>query len=921
MDLILFDLDMTLVDTSALEALRSSKKWKSIKKSLNLTNVYPGILMLLEHLRKEYSVVVVTSSPRGYAEAILNYHELKITNIIAYHDTKNHKPDPEPLIKAIKKYSDDYAKVLHIGDEIVDIQAAYKAKVYKSYLALWGGIDPKNLSDIKIPYQTVETPQQLLELIRGERKVAMIKLKTFNVNPVLEMGLALGNYYKKYSQYNDQISISIREGFKNNNKHHVKFWSDLAAFSIKNHLEEEEVTIDHVIRILGSSELEPSGTSPLDILCNSIAESLSCKYSPELLRKTHATRPLKQTNLRSEREEELKGVYQVSDGVIKDGESLLLVDDISTSGTSSQTVANQILENFPYVKIYFFVLTKTCNPAFGDSVENDSELRDLAQKAGIIHGEDTLVEAEEIKAYKYAIGIDLGTTNSLLAYTILANNDSETHFLSINQPTTTKRRKKDVLCPSVVYYHKKSDKLYIGKGAEDKKYSAVQGVNVFSSSKSELGQKVIFSKSQRRDIVYPYQVSSHVIEYLLKEFKKNVHGELDDCKIVVTVPASFGGSQRTDTLKAIAEAGVNVSEGDLIDEPNAAFVGYLTKFGNQKIPDGSRILIFDMGGGTTDISIVKLLHGGTDEYDVKNLAISRYDLIGGDDIDTHIATAHLLPKLLEENNVSLDEWTYSVREKLIMSKLRKVAKALKESLSSKVIGYIRQENGSSLNSIPWEKLPVDSEVSVEMPDESFKVRKKTYTLSKISMHLGELRAYLEPFTDPKGFLDARKGEYNIISIKSLLSSLEMVSMIAPEKINYILFVGGSTLNPFIIEGVHDYYPTSEVLEYDEPDDVNRVVAWGAARFARQIALKKQIPIIPIVPDKIGILISGREFVPILPGGVEVPYPIDSGDFCLSDPLNLPSSTSQGVQYRSASDQPKGSIKPLEFQKIKFQEKL
>ena len=67
---------------------------------------------------------------------------------------------------------------------------------------------------------------------------------------------------------------------------------------------------------------------------------------------------------------------------------------------------NQILENFPYVKIYFFVLTKTCNPAFGDSVENDSELRDLAQKAGIIHGEDTLVEAEEIN-FLYEISLSL----------------------------------------------------------------------------------------------------------------------------------------------------------------------------------------------------------------------------------------------------------------------------------------------------------------------------------------------------------------------------------------------------------------------------------------------------------------------------------------------------------------------------------
>jgi molecular chaperone DnaK len=895
MDLIIFDLDMTLVDTSALSQHRKAHKWKYIESQLNLSKVYPGILDLIQSLKKDHELVIVTSSPESYARSITDHHNLGIDRIVAYHDTAKHKPHPDPLLEAIEKYADQNGIVIHVGDNIVDIQAASEAKVDKSFLATWGVQRSSKSSMDGIEFTCVDTPQNLLKLIQGEKDMTPLEIIEFEISSLLSKGLSLGYYFKKNTAYYDQISISIREYFKTNDANHVDFWTSLARASLSEYLAGQEIAINHVVRVLGSNELTASGTSPLDTLGEALAAELECSFSANSLSKSHATRPLKETGLRSERETELKDVYSVSTGVFESGDVILLIDDICTSGTTAKTISSEILKENPTVTIILFVLAKTSNPAYGTPFENRKELISAGSAFGIMEDGTHHSDEEENRIYKYAIGLDLGTTNSLLAYRNIENKDAKIEYLPIDQPTVPGRLLKEVMCPSVVYYHKKDSKIFIGRGAEEKKYSAISGIDVFYSSKSLLGQKYIFPNSKHPELIYPYQVSSQIVEYLLAEFTKKVHPDLNECKIVVTVPASFGGSQRTDTLKAISEAGIEVQEGDLTDEPNAAFIGYLSQNSSTSIPDGSNILIFDMGGGTTDISIVELLQSHNEEYDVKNLAISRYDLIGGDDIDHHFAFEHLFPQLLKENNIGMDEWSYSVREKLIMSKLRKVARALKEALSEKIMWHIHQLNGSNIDSIPWESLPEDEGLRIDMPDESFKVRGKTYTLSDISLDMRDFKRLIAPFIDPDDSLENRNDEYNIISVLNLLRSLELISMIPAEKIDYILFVGGSTLNPFIIDAVHKYYSESKIISFADPEDVDRIVAYGAVIFAEQIARKSQMPIIPIVPDKIGILIKDGEFISIIPGGVQVPFPIGEGDFKYSEPLNLPSSSSSEIQ--------------------------
>lgn len=896
MDLVLFDLDQTLIDSSAIEEFRKTGDWESAEKHFSDTSVFYGIRELLENLSGDHILGVVTSSPRVYAQKLLSFHKIDIPVLAAYHDTKRHKPFADPFKHARGQIQDPIDDVIIVGDQVEDIRGGRAAGLNSMYLANWGHSSEAILaSDLQA--HILKTPSELLDYLRGENSMQPLDFIEFDLASEIVESIAISYYFKKGSIYEDPISKSLRDQFKDGDSNTVKFWVQRAVETLELYIEETGLEINQIVRVLGSEELKPSGDAPLDILGEKLAEILQVEYTPNVLFKTRKTNQLKHTPLRSQREDELKDVYKVTEDSIEDGAHILLIDDICTSGTTAKSITREILKASPNAKVFLLVLGKTSNPSWGTPSTNRSELLALGAELGVWSadeiGEQMDVEPEE--NYTCAIGIDLGTTNSLLAYRNLDDESSSIQFLPIEQPSVTGRVETDVLCPSVVYYHNKSGRVFVGRGAEQRKYDAISERTVFFSSKSKLGQKVLFHNSLHPNIRYPYQVSSAVIEYLLQSFVKQVKTPLDQCKVVVTVPASFGGSQRIDTLKAIGEAGIDVEEGDLVDEPNAAFIGYVSQFSKHKIPDGSKVLIFDMGGGTTDISIVELLGSRHGEYDVRNLAVSRYDLIGGDDIDSHIAATFLLTRLYSQNGIDESEWTYSEREKLVMSKLRKRARSLKESIASKLLWHIQQIQGYDLNEIPWDQLPEDNEITVEMPDAEIRIKGKMYILSGVQMTFSQFKKLLKPFLERQGAMNERKDEYHIISIFTLLSSLEQVSEIPPEQIDYLLFVGGSTLNPMIVDAVHQYYPKSNILNFSDTEIIDRIVAYGAVVFAEQKAKHEPIPIIPIVPDRIGILAQGKEFVPIIPSGVQVPFPIGENDYKFSDALNLPSSDSSSIQ--------------------------
>jgi HAD superfamily hydrolase (TIGR01549 family) len=135
---ILFDLDQTLVLTSALEALRKQRAWPQVYERLHLTTLPPGTLDFLHQVRAKAQLGIVTNTPRPYAEKLATYHRLPVPIVVAYHDTRLHKPHPEPLLTAIQKLSGRVEQCCYIGDSPHDLQAALNAKMIPIGLC-WDG--------------------------------------------------------------------------------------------------------------------------------------------------------------------------------------------------------------------------------------------------------------------------------------------------------------------------------------------------------------------------------------------------------------------------------------------------------------------------------------------------------------------------------------------------------------------------------------------------------------------------------------------------------------------------------------------------------------------------------------------------------------------------------------------------------------
>jgi len=134
---IIFDLDMTLVDTSSVFQLRAKRKWAQVYNRLDETKLFDGISNLIAFSKRKYKIGIVTSSPRKYAEKLIDFHDLNIPVLSGYHDTQKHKPDPEPIIYGVKILGLQPESVIYVGDEISDIYAT-KAANCRAVGVTWG---------------------------------------------------------------------------------------------------------------------------------------------------------------------------------------------------------------------------------------------------------------------------------------------------------------------------------------------------------------------------------------------------------------------------------------------------------------------------------------------------------------------------------------------------------------------------------------------------------------------------------------------------------------------------------------------------------------------------------------------------------------------------------------------------------------
>jgi len=141
-DLILFDLDQTLVDSRPVAALRRQRRWNAVYKEIFRLRAYDGVGALWNALGERGDVLgIVTSSPRPYCERVLDHFGLDPHVTVCYHDTEYHKPNPAPLVKATERAELFAGRGFYIGDKVDDMKAAAAAEM-TGIGAAWGSEDP-----------------------------------------------------------------------------------------------------------------------------------------------------------------------------------------------------------------------------------------------------------------------------------------------------------------------------------------------------------------------------------------------------------------------------------------------------------------------------------------------------------------------------------------------------------------------------------------------------------------------------------------------------------------------------------------------------------------------------------------------------------------------------------------------------------
>jgi molecular chaperone DnaK (HSP70) len=300
----------------------------------------------------------------------------------------------------------------------------------------------------------------------------------------------------------------------------------------------------------------------------------------------------------------------------------------------------------------------------------------------------------------FGIGIDLGTTNCALASTQLTDDQAQPTAFSIPQVVHPNEVRAEALLPSFLYLPAAAElpkgalalpwspmtRVAVGRFARDR--GAGTPARLVSSAKSWLSHTTI----DRRSDILPWQAPDDVprispldaaARYMqhLRAAWDEVHKDapLDLQEVVLTVPASFDAVARELTVEAAMQAGLPPTL-RLLEEPQAALYAWLADRGPQWRKDvsvGDLILVCDIGGGTTDFSLIAVSEeGGT--LALERIAVGDHILLGGDNMD--LALAYVVRYRLQQAGTQLDDWqTRALTHGCRMAKEALLADAKRES--------------------------------------------------------------------------------------------------------------------------------------------------------------------------------------------------------------------------------------------------
>jgi len=352
----ILDLDNTLINTSAVESLRSSGNWREIPRLLDQCFVYKDVLGIVSTAHSiGVKIAIFTNSPSNYVESLLKHFNIYVDFVVAYHDVENHKPHKEGVDKILNYFNSTSDQVVYLGDSDLDKVSAKNAGV-EFFAVEWG-----DASNIDREHTGIYKLSELIGTRVNKSHNSQIRSELQRNANVFYLGYYLEGIKQEIWAFKDGVNEA------------VKRWSNKAV-----ELADNFPNIDVVVRALGHSELEVLGSDkPLDKLALDLADALGAVYQPSLI--TKDCKLEKSTKLSaSDRKLQIQGVYSAHLEKLPKSKleklTFLIVDDVYTSGATTNEIYRAISEAYKEAGVYIFTLAKTLYRAEVDTISKEMQI-------------------------------------------------------------------------------------------------------------------------------------------------------------------------------------------------------------------------------------------------------------------------------------------------------------------------------------------------------------------------------------------------------------------------------------------------------------------------------------------------------------------------------------------------------------------